>query len=103
MLRFFSLVCAVCSVLLLQGDKSQGQEVGSNFATWDAEAPDRGSLGLKLSDSLVVLGFVADKHGFAPALHTRGGVLIGDSVAAVNGQVTNGSNLGGAPRGVRCN
>ena len=92
----------LCFVLVSQGKGSNGEEIDEGrwmrrtaaapeatpyFTSWDAIAPDRGPLGLQLSDKLIVLGFVSDKRGFASVLHTQGGVLVGDEVVAVNGEV----------------
>jgi hypothetical protein len=108
--RFRGGLAALLLLQLSQYDGSLGEEVGDDerwsgrssapaagaappggsFTTWDAVAPDRGPLGLQLSDKLIVLRLVSDEHGFAPALCTQGGVLVGDEVVAVNGEVSAG-------------
>ena len=82
----------------LRADEVVSSSNDSEFAIWEATAPPSGSLGLQLSDGLRVLGFISDARGFAPLLHSTGGVDVGDEIVALNGKVRETGCAAGLPR-----
>ena len=63
-------------------------ECAAESYTFDARAPDEGTLGLELGDTLAVLGFKVTPAGRNPALHLNEGVELNDVLIAVNGEVS---------------